>query len=75
MFQGNGECSSRVLRRSAKRYFYRAYNDMLFLCEKYGPLEGLEMYDPEKDISVTGDYVPFCNRAVKRVKRSGPPTF
>lgn len=32
----------------------RAYNDMLFLCEKYAPLESLERYDPEKDISVTG---------------------
>lgn len=32
---------------------------MLFLCEKYGPLQGLEKYDPEKDISVTGAYVPF----------------
>lgn len=37
----------------------RAYNDMLFLCEKYGPLEGLEKYDPNKDVSVTGAYVPF----------------
>lgn len=27
---------------------------MLFLCEKYAPLESLERYDPEKDISVTG---------------------
>lgn len=32
---------------------------MLYLCEKYGPLDGLEKYDPEKDISVTGTYVPF----------------
>ena len=32
----------------------RAYNDMLFLCGKYAPLESLERYDPEKDISVTG---------------------
>ncbi|CAG8961665.1 hypothetical protein HYFRA_00006202 [Hymenoscyphus fraxineus] len=36
-----------------------AFNDMLFLCEKYGPLESLEKYDPEKDISVTGAYVHF----------------
>lgn len=27
---------------------------MLFLCEKYAPLDTLEEYDPEKDISVTG---------------------
>lgn len=37
----------------------RAYNDMLYLCEKYGPLETLEKYDPEKDISITGTHVPF----------------
>jgi len=30
-------------------YVNRAYNDMLYLCEKYGPLEGLEKYDPGKD--------------------------
>ena len=37
----------------------RAYNDMLYLCEKYGPLDSLEKYDPEKDVSITGAYVPF----------------
>ena len=31
---------------------------MLYLCEKYGPLESLERYDPEKDISVTRAHVP-----------------
>ena len=31
---------------------------MLYLCEKYGPLESLEKYDPEKDISITGAHVP-----------------
>ncbi|KAM0810217.1 putative protein-ribulosamine 3-kinase [Seiridium cardinale] len=31
-----------------------AYNDMLYLCEKYAPLEGLGKYNPEEDISVTG---------------------
>ncbi|KAK8027769.1 hypothetical protein PG991_004825 [Apiospora marii] len=31
-----------------------AFNDMLYLCEKYTPLESLEKYDPDKDISVTG---------------------
>jgi protein-ribulosamine 3-kinase len=38
---------------------YRAYNDMLYLCEKYGPLDSLEKYDPEVDISVTGAHIPF----------------
>ena len=38
---------------------YRAYNDMLYLCEKYGPLDSLEKYNPEKDVSITGAYVPF----------------
>jgi len=33
---------------------YRAYNDMLYLCEKYGPLESLEKYEPEKNVSVDG---------------------
>jgi hypothetical protein len=32
---------------------------MLYLCEKFGPLESLEKYDPEKDISVTGGRVPY----------------
>lgn len=32
---------------------------MLYLCEKYGPLETLEKYNPERDISVTGSYAPF----------------
>ena len=32
---------------------------MLYLCEKYAPLDSLEKYNPEKDISVTGAYVPF----------------
>ena len=40
--------------------FCRAYNDMLYLCEKYGPLDSLEKYDPTKDASVTGAYVPVC---------------
>lgn len=38
---------------------HRAFNDMLYLCQKYGPLNSLEKYDPEKDVSVTGAYVPF----------------
>ncbi|ORY56950.1 Fructosamine kinase-domain-containing protein [Pseudomassariella vexata] len=37
-----------------------AYNDMLYLIEKYFPdeAEGLKKYDPQKDITVTGAYVP-----------------
>ena len=38
---------------------------MLYLCEKYGPLDMLEKYDPEKDISVTGAYVPFTIHQLK----------
>ncbi|KAJ5740558.1 hypothetical protein N7493_000430 [Penicillium malachiteum] len=34
-----------------------AYNDMLYLCEKYAPLGSLERYNPEKDISITGAYI------------------
>ncbi|KAH8802638.1 Fructosamine kinase-domain-containing protein [Xylogone sp. PMI_703] len=36
-----------------------AYNDMLYLCEKYAPLDTLEKYSPEHDISVTGAYTDF----------------
>ena len=36
---------------------FRAYNDMLYLCEKYAPLEGLGTYRPENDVSVTGAYI------------------
>ena len=32
---------------------------MLYLCEKYGPLDSLERYDPERDISVTGARIPL----------------
>lgn len=32
---------------------------MLYLCEKYAPLESLERYDPIKDISVTGVSEPY----------------
>jgi protein-ribulosamine 3-kinase len=38
---------------------YRAYNDMLYLCDKYGPLDSLEKYNPKMDVSVTGAYVPY----------------
>ncbi|KAH9905023.1 Fructosamine kinase-domain-containing protein [Xylariomycetidae sp. FL2044] len=45
-------CDSAGHRGSVSRRL--AYNDMLFLCEKYAPLDTLEKYDPEQDISVTG---------------------
>lgn len=32
---------------------------MLYLCEKYGPLESLEKQDPVKDIVITGAYTDF----------------
>lgn len=31
-----------------------AYNDMLYLCQEYAPLDTLERYNPENDITVTG---------------------
>lgn len=34
---------------------------MLYLCERYGPLDSLERYDPEKDIAATSDYMPFVS--------------
>jgi protein-ribulosamine 3-kinase len=30
---------------------------MLYLCEKYAPLESLERYQSENDIRVTGAYI------------------
>ncbi|CAN8101749.1 unnamed protein product [Discula destructiva] len=42
-----------------------AYNDMLYLCEKYGPLETLERYDPAKDITVTGAYTEFVMKQLE----------
>jgi protein-ribulosamine 3-kinase len=32
----------------------RAYNEMLYLCQEYAPLDTLEKYDPQQDITVTG---------------------
>ncbi|KAI0020286.1 Fructosamine kinase-domain-containing protein [Xylariomycetidae sp. FL0641] len=40
-----------------KRYRECAYNDMLYLCEKYAPDDELEKYDPAKDL--TGVQIPF----------------
>ncbi|KIW49824.1 hypothetical protein PV05_11470 [Exophiala xenobiotica] len=42
-----------------------AYNDMLYLCEKYGPLDSLEKYDVEKDVSVTGTHIPHAMKLLR----------
>ncbi|KAF2435950.1 hypothetical protein EJ08DRAFT_580000 [Tothia fuscella] len=42
-----------------------AYNDMLFLCEKYAPLDTLGRYDPENDISVTRTFVKHATHSLK----------
>jgi len=39
--------------------FARLYNDVLYLCEKYAPFPCSDKYDPEKDITVTGNYTHF----------------
>ena len=44
---------------------FRAYNDMLYLCEKYAPLDSLERYRPENDVSVTGAYVQHETHAMR----------
>lgn len=38
---------------------------MLYLCAKYAPLDCLEKYDPEKDVSVTGAYLPFAMKQLE----------
>ena len=38
---------------------FSAYNDILFLCEKYAPFDSVDKYDPEKDVSLTGNYMHF----------------
>ena len=48
----------RLLNMDADNYG-SAYNDMLFLCEKYGTLPGEDRYDPQKDLQVTGSYKIF----------------
>jgi hypothetical protein len=40
---------------------------MLYLCEKYAPLESLERYRPENDVSVTGAYVQHETHMMKDV--------
>ncbi|KAI0394992.1 Fructosamine kinase-domain-containing protein [Xylariaceae sp. FL0594] len=42
-----------------REYRKLAYNDVLYLCEKYAPLDTLPRYDPSLDVSLTGAYVPF----------------
>ncbi|PSN69320.1 hypothetical protein BS50DRAFT_599592 [Corynespora cassiicola Philippines] len=42
-----------------------AYNDMLYLCEKYAPLDILESYRPENDISVTGAYIQHSTHIMR----------
>ncbi|OAL34049.1 ATP-dependent Clp protease ATP-binding protein subunit ClpB [Fonsecaea nubica] len=42
-----------------------AYNDMLYLCERYGPSNTLETYDPRKDIGITGTHIPFVISPLK----------
>jgi protein-ribulosamine 3-kinase len=44
----------------------RAYNDMLYLCEKYGPLDSLEKYDPAKDVAINRMHVPFVINQLQR---------
>ncbi|KAI0118717.1 Fructosamine kinase-domain-containing protein [Nemania sp. FL0031] len=34
-----------------------AYNNMLYLCEKYAPIDGVDKYDPRIDPSVTGECI------------------
>ncbi|KAL9107798.1 MAG: hypothetical protein Q9227_007313 [Pyrenula ochraceoflavens] len=41
-----------------------AYNDMLYLCEKYAPLEFLEKYKPEDDIARIGTHIPHPTHAL-----------
>ena len=44
---------------------------MLFLCEKYAPLESLEKYNPEKDISVTRAYTQHATQSMKDAYLNG----
>ena len=44
---------------------------MLYLCEKHGPMDSLERYNPERDIKITGAYVPFTMKELEWQHRSG----
>lgn len=66
VFRGKGKKAFMVSKKSAELDLgIRAYNDMLYLCEKFAPLDRLEKYDAEKDISVTGAYVPFLMKQLE----------
>jgi hypothetical protein len=38
---------------------------MLYLCEKYAPLDTLERYNPEKDIHATGKYIQHATHMLQ----------
>lgn len=44
---------------------------MLFLCEKYAPLESLEKYNPEKDVSVTRAYIQHSTHIMRDAHLNG----
>lgn len=46
-------------------WYDRAYNDVLYFCEKCGPLETVDKHDPNKDISVKDAQVSFTVDALK----------
>ncbi|KAH8913018.1 hypothetical protein BR93DRAFT_984563 [Coniochaeta sp. PMI_546] len=42
-----------------------AFNDILYLCEKYAPLETLEKYNPGKDVGMSPSYAAFATKQMK----------
>ncbi|KAI8630208.1 Fructosamine kinase-domain-containing protein [Xylariaceae sp. FL1651] len=42
-----------------------AYNDILYLCEKYAPLDSLQKYDPKKDVTINKTHIPFIMRQLE----------
>ncbi|KAJ6036426.1 hypothetical protein N7540_000705 [Penicillium herquei] len=46
-----------------------AYNDMLYLCEKYAPMESLARYNPENDVSATGDSSNMKHKCLVKCER------
>lgn len=38
---------------------------MLYHCERYDPLNSLELYEPEKDVSVTRNYFLITMKQLK----------
>jgi hypothetical protein len=65
VFLDQCKSSRRETKMNRQIILSRAYNDMLFLCEKYAPLETLEKYNPKKDISVTGAYTQHSTQSMK----------